>query len=96
MYIISFSSRRRRHLQIILGGPGDHLINKVVLDLRLGKGKWQSWRCGKLSSFPEVLGLTHSESCRLFRMAITKGVFWGLAREANRDVGRNQFVMGPG
>lgn len=89
------SFRQRRNLQVILGSPGN-LINEVVLDPRLGKGNWQPWRCWKLSSFPEVLWLTCSESCRLFRMLITKDVFWRLARERNREVGRNQFVMGPG
>lgn len=95
LFVISFISRERWHLQIMLGGPGNP-INKVILELRLGKGKWQSWRCWKWTCFPEALRLTHSENCRLFRMTRTKDVFWRLARAGNTEVGGNQCLLGPG
>lgn len=70
------------------GDPGN-LINKVISELRLEKGKWHSWRCWKLAGFPEALRLPRSENCRLFRMTSAKGVFWRLVGDGNTEVDRN-------
>lgn len=37
-----------------------HLINKVILELSFGKGKWLSRGCCELTSLPEALRLSHT------------------------------------
>lgn len=80
----------------MLDGPGIP-INKKTLGLSLRKGKWQPWRCYELTSFPEVLLLAHTfRKLQVVQDDQYKSIFWRLARDGNTEVGRNQFVMGPG
>lgn len=80
----------------MLDGPGT-LINKKTLELRLRKGKWQPWRCCELTSFQEAVLLAHTfRKLQVVQNVQYKNIFWRLARDGNTEVGRNQFVMGPG
>lgn len=93
--IISFSSAQRRHLQILLDGPGT-LWTERYLSCHLRKangslGKAISW----LACLKPKDWLTHLENHTLFRMTDSKGVFWRPARDGNTEGGK-QFALGPG